>query len=122
MWLATSISQQGEGEKMDCSVPYPLVVYWKSEVGEDGPGILVYTFRGLIRLNQTASLIWRLLDGRHTTEEILFDLRDHFPQVPQERLEGDLEEFLSAAEKEGLILRHWSPLQPYQVLSEELVP
>lgn len=107
---------------MDCSVPYPRVVYWKSEVGEDGPGILVYTFHGLIRLNQTASLIWRLLDGRHTTEEILFALRDHFPQVPRERLEGDLEEFLSVAEKGGLILRHWSPLQPYQVLSEELVP
>lgn len=91
-------------------------------VGEDGPHILVYTFHGLVRLNQTASLIWRLLDGRHDTEEILFALEDRFPQVPRKRLQEDLEEFLSVAETEGLILRHWSPLQPYQVICEELVP
>jgi|GEM_PF-1692009 len=104
------------------SAPYPRVVYWKSEVGEEGPGILVYTFHGLIRLNQTASLIWRLLDGGHSTEEILFALRDRFPHVPRERLQEDLEKFLSVAETEGLILRHWSPLQPYGVIFEELVP
>ena len=103
-------------------VPYRRSIYWKTEKGKVGSGILVYTFRGLIRLNETASLVWELMDGRHTVEEMLVALRGQFPNAPGERLKEDLENFLRSAESNGLILRHWTPLQPYQVDDEELVP
>ena len=103
-------------------VPYRRSIYWKIDKRESQPGIIVYSFRGLIRLNGVASLIWGLIDGHHTVEEILIALRDHFPDVPTERLREDLEDFLRFAEDNSLILRHWSPLQPYEVISEELVP
>lgn len=97
-------------------------IYWKVEEEKTGCKILVYSFRGLIRLNQTASLIWEHLDGRHSLEELLVTLRKSFPNAPAEQLKEDLENFLRSAETMGLICRQWRPLQPYQVLNEELVP
>jgi hypothetical protein len=103
-------------------VPYRRSIYWKIEQSKTGREILVYSLGGLIRLNGTASLIWELLDGWHGVEEMLVALRERFPDAPGERLKEDVESFLRSAEVSGLILRHWSPLQPYEVASEELVP
>lgn len=103
-------------------VPYRLSIYWKVEREESTSRVLVYTFDGLVRLNLTASIIWRLMDGHHGVEDILKALREHYPLAPRARLEEDVENFLRSAESHGLILRHWSPLQPYRILAEELVP
>lgn len=103
-------------------VPYRRSIYWKVEREESTSRVLVYTFAGLVRLNQTASLIWGLMDGHHGVEEMLLALREQYPHAPVAQLEEDVENFLRSAEAHGLVLRHWSPLQPYRILVEELVP
>ena len=115
--LIGRMADMGEGP-----VPYRRSIYWKVERGESTSTVLVYTFRGLVRLNETASFIWTLMDGHRSAEEILLALREQYPIVHLAQLEDDVEKFLNSAEAHGMILRHWSPLQPYQVLAEELVP
>ncbi len=104
------------------SVPYRRSIYWRIKDEGSTRAILAYTFDGLVRLNDTASIIWELLDGRHSEKEIVSALRARFPLASVARLEEDVKAFLSSAEAHGLILRHWSPLQPYRIVAEELVP
>jgi hypothetical protein len=108
-------------EMAEGPVPHRRSIYWKVEREESTSRVLVYTFDGLVRLNPTASIIWGLMDGHHGVEEILQALREHYPLAPGAQLEEDVETFLRSAEAHGLILSHWSPLQPYRVLAEELV-
>jgi len=105
-----------------CSVPYRRSIYWKVEREESPSRVLVYTFGGLVRLNQTASLIWELIDGRRCVADILLALREQYPCVRTAQLEKDVHAFLRSAEALGLILGHWSALQPYRIFAEELVP
>ena len=107
---------------MTGSVPYRRSIYWKIEDDGSTRQVLAYTFNGLVRLNDTATIIWGLLDGRHCEEEIVYTLRAQFPLATVARLEEDVEAFLRSAEDRGLILRHWTPLQPYRIIAEELVP
>jgi hypothetical protein len=107
---------------MEFCVPYRCSIYWKLDRSGPVPVVTVYSLDGLIRLNQVASSIWLLSDGRHTEEQIRTILRDRFPDVPAQRLKKDLDLFLTEAENRGLLIRCWDPLQPYLVLSERSAP
>jgi len=101
--------------------PYRCSIYWKQEGTTSAPVVTVYSMDCLMRLNPVASIIWLLLDGRHTEERIQKMLQDCFQHASAQLLQKHLDKFLSQAEALGLIVRCWHPLQPYQVLSERLV-
>jgi hypothetical protein len=103
-------------------IPYRCAIHWRMERNKDGLAMLVYGFHGLIRFNTTAALLWERIDGRHTVAELRVTLKESFPDLPDERLRQDVDAFLARAGEEGLILCPWSPLQPYHVHREGLVP
>lgn len=68
----------------------------------DGRAVVIHLEDGRVRtLNPTGSVVWQALDGR-SLEELLTHLVATFPGEPQERLQGDLEVFLSDLIERGL--------------------
>ena len=103
-------------------IPYRCAIHWKTERNADGLALLVYGLHGLIRFNSTAALLWQQMDGHHSIADLRDVLKKGFPDLPDERLRQDVDAFLADATKEDLILCPWSPLQPYHVLREGLLP
>jgi len=52
-------------------------------------------------LNPIGVYIWKRLDGNHSAEDILQDLREGYEDVPEEA-EGDLQEFIDHLVQRGL--------------------
>lgn len=68
----------------------------------DGRAVVIHLEDGRVRtLNPTGSVIWTALDGR-SVEELLLHLSISFPGEPRERLQNDLETFLSDLMERGL--------------------
>jgi hypothetical protein len=64
----------------DTPIPNPDAV---QEVGTDGWTLLVNPdTAGAMAVNQTGALIWKLVDGRRTAEEIIAAVRSRFPDAP----------------------------------------
>jgi len=57
----------------------------------------------LSRLNVTAARIWELLDGQHTTKEIIETIRSEFKDVTLDRVKEGLMKIFEDFEKRGLI-------------------
>ena len=53
-------------------------------------------------LNPTGVFIWKLLDGRHSTDDIVQMLRDEAQEVPEE-VPQHIGEFIQSLEKQGLV-------------------
>ncbi len=81
-------------------IPNPAAV---QEVGADGWTLLVNTdTAGAMALNQTGALIWKLVNGRRTTGEIIAAVRDHFPDAP-DRVAEDVRALLTKLAEEGYV-------------------
>jgi len=52
-------------------------------------------------LNPVGVFVWKKLDGKHTVDDILVELRENCEDVPEEA-EDDLEEFVDDLVKQGL--------------------
>ncbi len=86
----------------DLPIPNPAAV---TEKGEDGWTLIVNPdTAGAMALNRTGALIWRLVDGRRTTEEIIAAVRRQFSDAP-ERVAEDVRELLTKLAEEGFIGR-----------------
>ena len=73
-------------------IPNPAAV---QEVGTDGWILLVNPdTAGAMAVNQTGALIWKLVDGRRTAEEITAAVRNRFPDAPDTVAE-DVRELLT---------------------------
>jgi len=71
-------------------------------VGDDG-GLVVMPDRGnVVVLNPVGIKIFALLDGSHSTEQIVAALIEEF-DVSEERAGADLTEFLDELQREGLL-------------------
>lgn len=76
-------------------------ILWKAEEQEtlifdpDTGNILV--------LNPTASLIWQLCDGKHSTSQLVSEILQKFEELNEETAKKDLTEFLSNAKKLELV-------------------
>ncbi|MEE3634732.1 pyrroloquinoline quinone biosynthesis peptide chaperone PqqD [Pseudomonas sp. AL 58] len=64
--------------------------------------VLLYP-EGMIKLNESASAIGRLIDGQRTVAAIIANLDEQFPGVPE--LGDDIEQFMEVARVE-----HWIEL------------
>jgi len=86
----------------DVPTPDPAAV---QEVGTDGWTLRVNPdTAGAMAVNQTGALIWKLADGRRTTEEIAAAVRDRFPGAPDTVAE-DVRALLHKLAEEGLVGR-----------------
>ena len=93
----------------DVPIPNPAAV---QEVGTDGWTLLVNPdTAGAMAVNQTGALVWKLVDGRRTAEEIAAAFRDRFPDAPDTVAE-DVRALLTKLAEEGFIGRE-IPLRGY---------
>ena len=53
-------------------------------------------------LNPTGVFVWKLLDGRHSMDDIVQKLRDEAEGVPDE-VPQQIDEFVQSLEKQGLV-------------------
>jgi hypothetical protein len=86
----------------DVPIPNPAAV---QEVGTDGWTLLVNPdTAGAMVVNQTGALIWKLVNGRRTAEEITAAVRNRFPDAPDTVAE-DVRALLTKLAEEGFIGR-----------------
>ncbi len=86
----------------DLPIPNPAAV---TEHGADGWTLLVNPdTAGAMALNQTGALVWKLVNGRRTTEEIIAAVRKRFPDAPGTVVE-DVRSLLTKLAEEGFIGR-----------------
>jgi hypothetical protein len=86
----------------DIPIPNPAAV---QEVGTDGWTMLVNPdTAGAMAVNQTGALIWKLVNGRRTAEEITAAVRNRFPDAPDTVAE-DVRALLTKLAEEGFIGR-----------------
>jgi len=84
---------------LDPPVPNPAV----SSVELDGERVLYDADRGrVVRLDRVASLIWPLLDGVSTADELAEDLSDVFGR-PLSEVRADLEELFDGLGRSGYL-------------------
>ncbi len=94
--------------------PHRLAVYWRDEPAAGGAaGCELLVPGGLLRLNETAAVVWRALDGARDEAELAQVLRAACPDAGAAEVReavGDLLEALAAA---GAVVRGWTPLDPW---------
>jgi hypothetical protein len=96
MWTHTGIAVP------DIPIPNPDAV---QEAGADGWTLLVNPdTAGAMAVNRTGALIWKLVDGRRTAEEITAAVLSRFPDAPDSVAE-DVRALLIRLAEEGLIGR-----------------
>jgi hypothetical protein len=84
----------------DVPIPNPAAV---EELGADGWTLLVNPdTAGAMAINQTGALVWSLVDGWRTTEEIVAAVRNHFPDAPGS-VADDVRALLLKLAEEGFI-------------------
>ena len=71
--------------------------------GEDGWTLLVNPgTAGAMAVNATGALVWSLVDGKRTIEEIVATVKDRFPDAP-DTVKGDVLAYLTKLTEEGFI-------------------
>jgi methyltransferase-like protein len=79
-------------------------IVWKKE-GKDGATISLASYiGGPIRiLNPVASKTIKLIDGKHTVQDIIIEIHESFEDVNLKTVENDVLEFLRELEKKKII-------------------
>jgi hypothetical protein len=54
-------------------------------------------------LNGTGAAIWKEISGGASSDEVVTRLCDRYPAIPKERLESDVQTFLSQLAARGLV-------------------
>jgi len=54
-------------------------------------------------INNTALFIWKLCDGNHTLSSIVEALKKSFENVPEDKVKGEVKEFLNEMIQSGFI-------------------
>jgi hypothetical protein len=86
----------------DVPIPNPEAV---QEAGTDGWTLLVNPdTAGAMAVNQTGALIWKLVNGRRTAEEIAAAVRSRFADAPDTVAE-DVRALLTKLAEEGFVGR-----------------
>ena len=86
----------------DIPIPNPAAV---QEVGTDGwPQLVNPDTAGAMAVNQTGALVWKLVNGRRTAEEITAAVRNRFPDAP-DTVVDDVRALLTKLAEEGFIGR-----------------
>lgn len=68
-----------------------------------GEGFDQINFNQMIKLNESAALLWRSIEGREFTQQELADLLTDYYEVDQETALADVARLCEAWEKSGII-------------------
>ncbi|MBN1272510.1 MAG: PqqD family protein [Candidatus Aminicenantes bacterium] len=60
-----------------------------------------------LALNQTGFIIWKLVDGRRTVEQIIDAVREHFPNTPPEVV-NDVIRLMETLAEDGFVGFEWT--------------
>ncbi len=72
----------------------------------DGRTVAIYSpHPALLTFNETATMIWNLLDGRTSVQAILTRLAERYPMSPAEQREQEALAFLQQLVGAGMIIR-----------------
>jgi radical SAM superfamily enzyme YgiQ (UPF0313 family) len=73
-------------------------------------------FDSIIKLNATASKVWKMSDGKHSIKEIVNSLKDEFNGVARDDIEVDVTRILEQLNKKGVIVMNWDPIYKNDIL------
>ena len=100
---ASEIAEPGARSSVtvpDRPIPNPAAV---RDDGEDGWTLLVNPdTAGAMAVNATGVLVWSLVDGKRTIEEIIAAVKDRFPNAP-DTVRDDVLAYLTKLTEEGFI-------------------
>lgn len=85
---------------------------------EEGIAYIV-GFDGVITLNKSATVVWRMADGKHTVGDIVEELQKLYQGVDAEVLFQDVENVLDRLAQKGSVIRDWDPLLKDRVSDKE---
>ena len=94
------------------SRPIRIIGFWKEENGK----IFVNSFNGEYELDEVASIIWKMCDGRNKIDEIIKKLKKIFKNTGDTEIESDVVELLLDMEKDDLLILDYDPLFPHKKL------
>ncbi|MFC2023191.1 PqqD family protein [Chloroflexota bacterium] len=78
----------------------------------DGEAVLVnMDTAGAVALNATGVVVWQLLDGQRSVEEVIAAVQHHFQDVPEDAA-GDVVALLDILAEEAFIGFEWTPTAP----------
>lgn len=88
-------------DRIDRIIKHPKVVY--RDLGEGEGGVLLHLESGQYHgVNRTGALIWKLLDGQRSLEEIFAQASTLLPDAPAQ-LHADIAIFLQGLRERNLI-------------------
>lgn len=93
--------------------PHRLALFWR--INEDAAGrrrAVVMTAVGLLQLNDAATAVWELVDGRRGVAGIAAALRRRYPATARAELRQAAAGVLAELQKRGAIVTGWTPLDP----------
>ena len=99
---------------LDCT-PCRVVHCYKYENGKAH----VMGFEGVIRLNESASIVWAMSNGKNSINDILEYMHQKYSGISKEELLSDIEYIIDALSKKGVIIKDWDPLLKDNVLQKE---
>lgn len=67
-------------------------------------------FDGIIRLNDSATMIWNMANGKNTIEDILNKMQIRYNSVAKQELYLDVENILNHLASRGVLIKDWDPL------------
>mgnify|MGYP003300118945 CR=1 FL=1 len=67
-------------------------------------------FDGIIKLDESATIIWNMSNGKHSVSEILSELKRIYSDVSEDILLLDIECILTTLSSSGILIEDWDPL------------
>lgn len=67
-------------------------------------------FDGIITLNKTATIIWKMVNGKNTVKEIVVQLKKIYIGVDEKILLNDVERVINSLSARGAVIKDWDPL------------
>ncbi len=74
---------------------------------------------GIIRLNESATTIWIMSNGKNSIKDILDNLHRKYCTVPKKELFHDVESVIEALTDRGVLIKDWDPLLKDNVMLKE---
>lgn len=91
--------------KLNCK-PCRVVHCYKIENGTAH----IIGFDGVIRLNESATIIWNMSNGKNSLKDILGELQKIYDTIPENELYKDLEAIINILSDKGILVKDWDPL------------
>lgn len=94
------------------SKPARVLDLWKIDEEEDPEyPAQVISSSNVLKLNRTATLIWKLIDGHHSVQDIIDSLCQEYVDADPQQVAEDTVRFLKDFERRNIIDLHPDPLQ-----------